>query len=563
MLSIEVITELKILESIKKNWNELLLKSNNPAPYLTYQWFKTAWECLDNDKELHIIIVKDEKEIIAIAPLLLTRVQRFGIAINRLCFIRNANTPFQDFILTDRKEGSLALIINYLKENTHLWNILELDELRIESETVDLLKNVCSSKNLFYFDNFKHNSWYLPLESTWEEGLAKLKSKTRKEFKRKLNRLERLGALRLDIITDLNQINKHLKTFFEFHKKTWKGREKNSGFYYRIAKLFSGEQNLILYALHLNNKPIAYLYCIKMGTILYGLKTTYDPSYYAYSPGVVLFYKSIKSMYCQKNIKEFDIGRGEEQFKKDWSTFSHKQIISYVGNRGLKNTIYFIFRFIILPYCRREFFCKYLIPMFKKPLYYLIEINDGIKNYGLFKYLKDSIESIKQIIFNKIIVDFFKLNISADEKNLMESGDLFYKYADSDDIDRLAVAMNARNLKQIKQRFGKKDKCLIVYNNDEILYYFWFAYDEIFLNEINESIILKNDQVFLYNHNAIANTKLKNIFSIICKKLTEDDVKEILTAICLNENDNGNLFYELGFRKNKRIVKRKLFKKLI
>ena len=101
------------------------------------------------------------------------------------------------------------------------------------------------------------------------------------------------------------------------------------------------------------------------------------------------------------------------------------------------------------------------------------------------------------------------------------------------------------------------------YNNNEILYYFWFAYDEIFINEINESIILKKDQVFLYNHNANGKAKLKNIFSSICKKLTEDNVKEILTTICLNENNNGNHFYELGFRKNKRIVKRKLFKKLI
>ena len=123
------------------------------------------------------------------------------------------------------------------------------------------------------------------------------------------------------------------------------GREKNPEFYYKITKIFSKEQNIFLYTLHLNNKPIAYLYCIKMGNILYGLKTTYDSAYYAFSPGVVLFYKSIEHMYNQKNIEKFEIGRGEERFKKEWPTLSDKQSISYLGNRRLTNTIYFIFKF--------------------------------------------------------------------------------------------------------------------------------------------------------------------------------------------------------------------------
>ena len=174
MLTLELITDYNNLESIKEIWNELLRKSRYPAPYLTYQWFKTACECLEKDKKLHIIVVKNEEETIAIAPFLISRYKRLGICINRLCFIRNANTPFQDFILTDKKEESIALILDYLKENSRLWNIVELDEIRNDSDTAELLKKICLSKGLFYFESFKHNCWYLPIESTWQEGLAKL-----------------------------------------------------------------------------------------------------------------------------------------------------------------------------------------------------------------------------------------------------------------------------------------------------------------------------------------------------------------------------------------------------
>ena len=562
MLTIETITEYNQLELIQETWNELHRKSTNPAPYMDYQWFKTAWEYLDNDKDLNIIVVKDDEEIIAIAPFLVSRKKFLGLSFNKLCFIRNANTPFQDFILTTKKEESIALIINHLKENSHLWNIIELDEIRADSITADLIKSTCSANGLYYFEKFKHNSWYIPFEQTWEQGLAKLKSKTRREFKRKHNRLERLGELRLEIITDLEQINTHLKIFFEFHEKTWKGREKNPEFYYKITEIFSKEDNLFLYTLLLNNKPIAYLYSIKINKILYGIKTTYYPSYYAFSPGIVLFYKSIEQMYNQNDIEEFDIGRGEEQFKKDWSSISHRQIMVYLSNRRLMNSIYFLFKFRFLPNCRRKVFCRYLIPMFKKPIQFLLEMIQRIKNEGSFKYLKDIIVSLKFNIYNKVAVDILKLSIASGENNSVEFKNLKYKFAQSDDQDQLAVAMKAINLKQISKRFDQKDKCLIVLNNNEILHYFWFAYHEIFLSEINETMKLKNDQVFLYDYSAISNSKLKNVLQIICQELAVQDKKEVLTAINLTNQEAGKNFSELGFRRYNRIVKRKIFHRI-
>ena len=561
MLTVETITEQKPLESIKETWNKLLEKSGTHPPYLTYEWFQTAREILDKEKELYIIVVKDEEKIIAIAPLLISKKKFLWISFNKLCFIRNANTPFQDFILTTKKEEAIALILNYLKEKSHLWNIIELDEMRTDSISKELLKNNCFANGLYYFEKFKYNSWYLLFEQTWEQGLAKLKSKIRREFKRKLTRLERLGDLRLVTFTDIESINNHLKIFFDFHEKTWKGKEKNAELYYKIADFFSKEKNLFLYTLFLDDKPIAYLYCIKMDEILYGIKTTYDPSYYAFSPGIVLFYKSIADMYNQKNIKEFEIGRGEERFKREWTKLTHKQILVYIGNRRLINSIYFTFKFRFLPYCRSEFICKYLIPVFKKPIYFHLELNKRIKNEGFFNFLKSIILDLKLMIYNKDVVDILKLSISPEKKSFPELENISYKFAQPENQDQLAVAMKSTNLKQISQRFGRKDKCIIVFKNKNILHYFWFAYNEIFLDEINESMRLKNGQIFLYDFSTINNTNFKDVFKGVSQKLAEEDKKEILTAINLTNQETGKHFSELGFKKYNRFVKRKIFKK--
>jgi hypothetical protein len=138
----------------------------------------------------------------------------------------------------------------------------------------------------------------------------------------------------------------------------------------------------------------------------------------------------------------------------------------------------------------------------KKPIYFLIIIISGIKKDGLFKYLKSRIDYIILFIYKKVIVDILKLTISDDEKNQMELESLSYKFAGLD------------------------------------------------------------DQVFLYDHCAITNAKLKNIFQTICRKLADQDMKEILTAINLDNQEIGKNFSEPGFKKCNRIVKRKYFKKI-
>ena len=57
-------------------------------------------------------------------------------------------------------------------------------------------------------------SWSAGTSSSWEIGLAKMPSKVRKEFKRKIRRIEKLGRLSLKIIIDIVDIEKHLDKFF-------------------------------------------------------------------------------------------------------------------------------------------------------------------------------------------------------------------------------------------------------------------------------------------------------------------------------------------------------------
>jgi hypothetical protein len=558
MLTIETITEYSKFETLNETWNALLKKSHCAVPYMTYEWFKIAYKYLDNGKDLHIILVKDNDKIITIAPLLILRSRLLGLLINKLCFIKNSYTPFQDFILTEKKRESIKLILKYLKEKSRMWNLVELKEMRADSITVKLIKELCSSIGLYYYEEEKSNSFGLRIEKKWDQTLKQLKPKIRREFKRKCRRLEELGEVTLQNYTELDTIKKHLGILFNLYANSWKGSEKAPDFYYQLAEFFVKNGNLLLYTLLLDNKPIGYLYTIKYDNTLYCIKTTYDSSYTAFSPGIVLTYKSIKNMHNIKELNEFDIGRGEERYKKDWNTFRSVQITSYLGNKRLKNYIYFAIRFSILPFCRLHPVFKYLIPVFKIPMFSVIKFKKRIKNDGLLECMKETFFNIKSLIYYKKVINILKFRIPINEAINCESMDLTMKYAQPKDKNLLAIAMKSKNFQQILKRLKNKDKCIMVLKNNEIKYYFWFKHKEIFLSEINKSIRLEKEQVFLYDYGAINNIEHKNVFMSICKKLSEDNVIEILAASNKSDQNNCNNYSELGFKKYKKVVKRKI-----
>lgn len=563
MLTIEKISKSSDLLELKDIWNNLLERSDCNIPYLTHEWFSAAYEYLDKDKELFILLVKDENEVIGIAPMLLSKEKILGFSIKRIGFINNAYTPYQDFILTGKKEECLQLILQYIKTNSWPWCIVELHEMRDTSENIKFLQRLCEDSNFFFNKKFKSYSWYLPTNSSWEEGLAKLTPSVRKEFRRKVKRLERLGKLKLEVITEISDIKRHLEVCFDFYARTWKGREPRPEFYFKIAESFAKECNLFLYALLLNNRPISYLYCIKSSKTLLGIKTTYDPSYYAFSPGIVLFYKCIEKLFHDKGIFEFDIGRGNERFKREWTPLAHEQFSLVLGRKDILNSIYFLSKFKIVPFCRDKIILKNILKGLKVILNASKEVKKGVKKDGLLGYFRRLIRKSTTVIYNKTEVRIFEKKISSAKMEIPSDDGHLCRFANLDDLIPLVIAMEARNLKDVESRLKNNADCLLVIDGQKILYHFWLTPCQFYLEQVNKKIKLQDNQVFLQNlkdPNALDDIDLfAKVFERVCIELSQKNYEAILTACNQVDSDKKKLLESIGFQEVNKITSRRFF----
>jgi hypothetical protein len=532
VLSLRKITEYSELLKIKDMWDNLLAESGINNPYLKHDWFRIAYKHFENKAKLFILLVSSKDKVIAIAPFLISREKYNGICMKRIRFLENVHTPFQDIIVTQRKQESLKTIVDFLYNNIQMWDFMELKEIRDDSENLKILASLCSGVNIFNYQFFMTSSWCSPTNMSLKEGLAKLKPKVRREQKRKIRRIERQGKLSFQIFTKSEEIEKHLDIFFEIYKKTWKGKEQNAGFYYQIAREFSKRNEFIIYCLSLNERPIAYTCCLKLENTLFCLKTTFDASYYAFSPGSIMFNKILESAYENKDIERFDIGRGDERYKQDMGTYPINHI-NFIGGHKKTFVSYLLhIRFKLVIYFKKKKLLNTILTFFKD-------------THKLMKKIPEYYAKIPKIFReNRRIIVFHKDLFPVKNNN----NDYFYRKANLDDIEHLAVAMKVKKLSNLKEKIST-EYCYIIQKDGKIQKYFWFAENNLEANILNKNtneIILTDFDPSLFN---LDGKSLNNLFNPICNELVKQEYNG-LYAFSESIDTQKNSFYKtLGFKK--------------
>jgi hypothetical protein len=532
MLTVKEITKFEEFLKIKDVWDRLMAESGIINPYLTHDWFRIAFEYFEKKNDLYILLVYDNNNIIAIAPLLIAREKQYGIFIRKVRFIENIHTPFQDIIITEQRQESLNTLINFLKDNCQKWDLFELKEIRSNSANIMILEDLVREMNFFHYQFFTSKRWTAQTDISWEDGMGKMPAKVRKEFRRKTKRLEKLGKISFQIFTDTAEIEKHLDIFFKIHEQTWKGKEKNAEFYYRIARDFSQRNEFGMYCLSLNEVPIAYMFGIKYKNTLFGIKTTYDPSYYAFSPGYTLFYDILEHSFHEEEIERFDIGRGEERYKQELTSEPIKQISFIAGHNKTFPSILFNARIKLAKF----FKAQKVITVTVKYIARLHNLSGPIRKFTLDKINRFR-EKRQLIIYQKKLVPL---------QNNYNINGWYCRNADLNDLEHLAVAMKEKNFINLKKRL-ENEVCFLFEKNDEINSYFWFSLNNL-IDTDGDHIVLTQFDPFVFNMDEALRSQM---FNMVSNKLIEKKYN-VLFAVSKSQDDQKNRFLEsLNFQRYK------------
>ena len=350
MLKVEAIKTIQEFQNLREDWNYLLSASKADNIFLTWEWLFTWWEVYGVNKELCILLIKEEDKLIGIAPLMITKENVVGIPVRLLKFIGSEKvcSEYLDLItISGRESELLSLFIQYINQNNNLWDVLLINDITEDSPTVKFF----SDKANFYKNNIlKRRSTinpYIHLPKTIEEFYQKLGSKRRSDVKVKSNKLAAEHQVSYHEIIDKESLGKCFEIFVNLHQTLWNERgfpgvfkrESFLNFHRAIAERFFEHGWLKLFFLNIDNNPAAALYGFQYRDKFYYYQSGFNPKWKIYGIGKLLLTKTITEA-INTNLQEYDFLRGGAQYKSQFAINFRHNLEIVIIRKNFKSRLY-------------------------------------------------------------------------------------------------------------------------------------------------------------------------------------------------------------------------------
>lgn len=335
ILKITEIDDFSRFEDLKDKWNDTLTRSRDNDIFLTWQWLSTWWKHFGEGRKLRILLVKDENRILAIAPLMRSKYTFLYLgSLTKIEFIGSPQSDYNHFILTEREMECVRLLLDYLNAHTD-WDYLELRDISENTVSANLLRKTPAKEPFQYQSEERVLDLcpYMNLPDSIEMFMKRLRGDMRRNLRRRMRRLSEKYQVRVKTHSDFNSLKNAMHTFFELHQKRWRTKgvpgvfahETVRNFHVDVAKSFAEKGWLNLYFLTADDEPVAVIYSFDYEQKKYEYLTGFDPEYSRYGVANLLRMHVIEEC-IQKGLREYDLMRGDEPYKRNWGTDSKKNL---------------------------------------------------------------------------------------------------------------------------------------------------------------------------------------------------------------------------------------------
>ena len=358
MTLIEEVRGFSSFLGLEKEWNSVLQKSENDSIFLRHEWFRSWWEAYGAEKELLILLIKENGELLGICPFMISKGHFRGFPIKKISFIENDETPRLNMIYIKGRNEIVGTIIGYLLQKVKEWNILILNKIPVDSESYAMIQKVCRENKLFFFNKTSWQSPFLKIETDWNTFYKNTSQRLKKRLRYNNNQLKKLGDIE---ISQIDGREKDLEDVFSIGRSSWKNKidksisstEENKKFFSSLTATADTKGWLYVWMMKANGKPVAFEYDLQYKGKVHALRSEFDEEYASYSPGAVLENFIIKSIF-ENGFKEYDMGGSADEYKKHWTTSIREHVNILVFNKGLYSKLMVFVEGTVIPYIKRK-----------------------------------------------------------------------------------------------------------------------------------------------------------------------------------------------------------------
>ena len=200
----------------------------------------------------------------------------------------------------------------------------------------------------------QYERYTIDLQGTFDGYLQKFSSKSRSTLKRKVRKFAEHcgGTLRCEVYRRPDEMEVFHQLGCEVSAKTYQEQLLHAGLpaedsFCNEMKELASQDGVRAFILFDGEKPVAYLYCPIAADVLQYAYLGYDPEYRPWSPGTVLQYCALESLFAEGRFQTFDFGEGEAPHKTFFATSSVRCADIYYFRKTMRNRLLIRSHFIV------------------------------------------------------------------------------------------------------------------------------------------------------------------------------------------------------------------------
>jgi CelD/BcsL family acetyltransferase involved in cellulose biosynthesis len=309
--------------ALREEWRELLGDSQTEGLFLTWQWLFTWWKHLRGERRLALIIVREGRDLIGLAPLALRPARLAGLSGPTLEFLGSGmvGSDYLDVILRrGREREALEALAEVLVARSYR---LDFRRVRADSAARRLAVQL-GARGWLTAETSSETCPFIELGGhTWESYLATLGPNHRYNVRRRL-RQAMARRLEVHVARTADECRDTFPIFADLHQRRWGDRTEAIGspaliaFHEDISAVALGQGWLRLSVLSLEGRAAAAVYGFRYDGTYYYYQSGFDPARAQQSPGLLALALSIQAA-LEEGVHEYDLLHGDESYKSLWA----------------------------------------------------------------------------------------------------------------------------------------------------------------------------------------------------------------------------------------------------
>lgn len=318
---------------LRDQWNGLVLASEFPQVFYTYEWALALHQTYSEDLEPYLWLAYKEDSLLGIASLAKDTVT------GKICFLAGATADYCDFVSAPReREQFVTQIIGEMRKLGLA--AFSFANLPAQSATIASLKKSAREQGCTFFKRPAFNCARVVFRTQEERTELKQTVQGKEMFRRKMKSLQKIGSVTYEHLRSPEEIACALPDFFnaQIGRALQMGRISNlarperQNFLHELAAQLSPKKAFALDRLAMGRKVAAWNYGFQFAGSWFWYQPAMEPEFQQHSPGFCLLSKIIEEACDQPTINCVDLGLGAEEYKNRFVTDFQKTIDISVQN---------------------------------------------------------------------------------------------------------------------------------------------------------------------------------------------------------------------------------------